>query len=91
MKMVAVKTLYVEEGEMLKIDEYPNFNKNGSITGMKKKYYGNMASPALEGLIETYNYHMTQYVAVYVLWKKYGYPKTTLDMHIKYHVDKIIE
>ena len=38
--MVAVKTLYVEEGEMLKIDEYPNFNKNGSITGMKKKYYG---------------------------------------------------
>jgi hypothetical protein len=58
---------------------------------MKSEYYGNKISPALEGVIETYNYHMTQYVAVYLLWKKYGYPKANLDIHIRYHVDKIIK
>lgn len=34
------KTLSVKDGERLKIDEYPNFHKSGSITGMKRLYYG---------------------------------------------------
>ena len=37
------KTIYVKDKERLKLSEYPNFNKNGSIVGMKNKYYGKNA------------------------------------------------
>lgn len=35
-----VKYLPVKTGERLNISQYPNFHKSGSITGMKKMYYG---------------------------------------------------
>jgi len=35
-----VKNLKVDEGKKLNIDEFPNFSANGSIKGMKDKYYG---------------------------------------------------
>ena len=38
--MAAVKTIPVSEKERLKLSDFPNFSKTGSIIGMKKKYYG---------------------------------------------------
>ena len=35
-----VRTISLEEGKKLNIDQYPNFHKSGSIIGMKKQYYG---------------------------------------------------
>ena len=35
-----VKTIYVSDKERCNLSEYPNFSVIGSITGMKKKYYG---------------------------------------------------
>nr|DAL26576.1 MAG TPA_asm: hypothetical protein [Caudoviricetes sp.] len=37
------KTLYVHDGERLNIDRFPNFDRSGSIAGMKKLYYGQNA------------------------------------------------
>ena len=33
----------VAEGNRWKIGQYPSFSKTGSVTGMRKKYYGKMA------------------------------------------------
>lgn len=38
-----VKTMTVAKGKRYRISEYPNFHKSGSITGMRKLYYGKMA------------------------------------------------
>ena len=38
--MARVKTLSTENGNKVNIDNYPNFHRNGSIIGMKQKYYG---------------------------------------------------
>ncbi len=38
-----VKRLSIKEGERLNISRFPNFHKSGSITGMKKLYYGKNA------------------------------------------------
>ena len=35
-----VKRLSVREGERLGIGNFPNFHKTGSVTGMKRFYYG---------------------------------------------------
>lgn len=35
-----VKTIYVKDKERLGLSEFPNFSVTGSITGMKKLYYG---------------------------------------------------
>lgn len=37
------KTLYVCDGERLDIDRFANFDRSGSIAGMKKLYYGQNA------------------------------------------------
>ena len=34
------KRLSKEEGKRVNIGRFPNFHKSGSITGMKKLYYG---------------------------------------------------
>ena len=34
------KRLSKEEGKRVTISRFPNFHKSGSITGMKKMYYG---------------------------------------------------
>ena len=38
-----VKRLSIKVGERLNISRFPNFHKSGSITGMKKLYYGKNA------------------------------------------------
>lgn len=38
-----VKYLSVKDGERLGIDEFPNFSATGSVSGMRKKYYGDDA------------------------------------------------
>ncbi len=35
-----VKTIYIGDKEKHNLSDYPNFSKTGSISGMKKKYYG---------------------------------------------------
>ena len=37
------KTLYRRDGEKVGISRFPNFHKSGSISGMKKLYYGRNA------------------------------------------------
>lgn len=41
--MARVKRLRKILGQRVHIEEYPNFHKSGSITGMKKLYYGKNA------------------------------------------------
>ena len=38
-----VRYLTIEKGQKMGIDNYPNFHKSGSITGMKKQFYGENA------------------------------------------------
>lgn len=38
-----VKTLYVRDGERMNIDRFPCFHRTGSITGMKRMFYGQNA------------------------------------------------
>lgn len=40
----AVKYCSVKDGEIIDISQYPNFSASGSISGMKKKYYGKDAT-----------------------------------------------
>jgi hypothetical protein len=37
------KYLNIKEGQRLGINRFPNFSATGSITGMKKQYYGKNA------------------------------------------------
>lgn len=41
--MARCKKLDTSKGEEVKISEFPNFSANGSIIGMKQKYYGKNA------------------------------------------------
>lgn len=50
-----VKYLPVKEGERLNIDVFPNFSVTGSVTGMKKLYYG---KDALLVRCGSYIYHV---------------------------------
>ena len=34
------KTLYIRDAERVGISRFPNFHRTGSITGMKRLYYG---------------------------------------------------
>ena len=38
-----VKNISIEKGKACNIGDFPNFHKSGSITGMKKLYYGKNA------------------------------------------------
>ena len=38
--MSRVKNLSKSQGDIVKISNFPNFHKSGSIIGMKKKFYG---------------------------------------------------
>jgi len=37
------KTLYIRDAERVGISRFPNFHRTGSITGMKRLYYGKNA------------------------------------------------
>lgn len=38
--MTKVKRLSMKQGEEVDIHQFPNFDKSGSIAGMKRLYYG---------------------------------------------------
>lgn len=39
-KKYGVRYLYVEDGERLGVEAYPNIHRTGSVAGMKKLYWG---------------------------------------------------
>ena len=45
-----MKTLAVKDGERVNIDQFPNFDRSGNITGMKNLYYG------LDALLDAHGY-----------------------------------
>lgn len=55
------KRMSVKEGEKCNISQFPNFSRNGSIIGMKNRYYGKDAMLVICGSYiynvdeETYN------------------------------------
>lgn len=61
-----VKRLSLEKGEKVNIDDYPNFHKNGSIIGMKRKYYGRGALLVRCG---NYIYNVTSNPRIYRMAK----------------------
>ena len=54
--------LSVKKGEAVKIGRFPNFHKTGSITGMKRLYYGKNALLVLCG---SYIYNVTSEPSIY--------------------------
>ena len=60
--MAAVKTLSVKEGESVNIDQFPNFDKSGNVSGMKKLYYG---KDALLVKCGNYIYNVTSEPSIY--------------------------
>jgi len=64
--MVKTKTLTVKQGEKVNIDDYPNFHKSGSISGMKAKYYG---KDALLVRCGSYIYNVTANPKIYRMAK----------------------
>lgn len=62
MKSPKVKTLSKDEGGKLGILAYPNFHITGSITGMRKQYYG---KDALLVRCGSYVYNVTAKPEIY--------------------------
>lgn len=60
--MARTKTLSVKEGERLGISRFPNFAKSGSVSGMKRLYYG---KDALLVRCGGYIYNVTSEPAIY--------------------------
>lgn len=56
----------VEEGKRCDISRFPNFHKSGSVSGMKKLYYGNDALLVRCG---QYVYNVTSEPSIYNLAK----------------------
>jgi hypothetical protein len=61
-KNYPVKTISVKEGEKLGLSEFPNFSSSGSISGMKKIYYGKDALLVKSG---KYIYNVTSSPDIY--------------------------
>lgn len=61
-EMYRVKYLTVEKGKRLNIDQFPNFDRSGSIKGMKKLYYG---KDALLVRCGKYIYNVTSKPGIY--------------------------
>ena len=57
-----VKYLSKRDGERLGIDEFPSFSATGSISGMKKQYYGKGALLVKCG---SYIYHVSSQPEIY--------------------------
>ena len=64
--MVRTKTLTTKQGEKVNISNYPNFHKSGSISGMKKQYYG---KDALLVRCGSYIYNVTASPKIYRMAK----------------------
>lgn len=61
-KNYPVKNISTKEAEKLKLSEFPNFHKTGSISGMKKQYYGKDALLIRSG---NYIYNVTSKPELY--------------------------
>ena len=60
--MARVKTIYVEDYRLCKLNEFPNFDASGSVKGMKKKYYG---KDALLVRCGSFIYNVTSFPEIY--------------------------
>ena len=56
------KTIYSKDKEKYNLSDFPNFSKTGSITGMKKLYYG---KDALLVKCGAYIYNVTSKPEIY--------------------------
>lgn len=56
------KTIYVRDYSKYDLSRFPNFRKNGSISGMKKKYYGQNALLVICG---SYIYNVSSHPEIY--------------------------
>lgn len=56
------KTIYVRDYSKHDLSRFPNFNKNGSIAGMKKQYYGKNALLVICG---SYIYNVSSQPDIY--------------------------
>lgn len=65
MRAPRVKYLRVADGERLRIHEFPNFSATGSVTGMRKRYYGNDALLVRCG---SYIYNVSARPEIYFKW-----------------------
>ena len=65
MKAPRVKYLRVADGKHLRIDEFPNFSATGSVTGMRKRCYGNEALLVRCG---SYIYNVSARPEIYFIW-----------------------
>ena len=59
-----VKTLTKKLGDTFSISEYPNFHRSGSITGMKRMYYGRDALLVRCG---NYIYNVSERPEIYLI------------------------
>lgn len=57
-----VKRLSVSEGKSIGIERFPNFSATGSVTGMRKRYYGENALLVRYG---SYIYNVTRQPDIY--------------------------
>lgn len=57
-----VKTLYVRDGKSVHIENYPSFSVTGSVSGMKKMFYG---KDALLVRCGSYIYNVTSSPEIY--------------------------
>jgi hypothetical protein len=60
-----VKYLTVADGENLKIQDFPNFSRTGSVRGMKEQYYG---KDSLLVRCGSYIYNVTSRPSIYFKW-----------------------
>ena len=60
--MARVKYLKVKDGKRLGIRQLPNFHVSGSITGMKKNFYGKYALLVRSG---SFIYNVNSKVSIY--------------------------
>lgn len=68
-KTYPVKKVSIAEGEKIGLDGFPNFHKSGSISGMKKQYYGKDALLIQSG---NYIYNVTSEPEIYFRYEHGG-------------------
>lgn len=87
-KTYPVKKVSVAEGEKIGLDGFPNFHKSGSISGMKKQYYGKDALLIQSG---NYIYNVTSEPEIYFRYEHGGsveLPEGSLQHFENYYLEK---
>jgi hypothetical protein len=57
----------------------------------KPMHFGDNPIMPLFNAIDSYNFHIMQYMRLYLQWKKYLYPKDKLDVPMQPHISEILE